>query len=88
VSLWHILLGAVGALVGLEAAISVVLLIISASMRRRRRPTTGFPYLHLSEVLAGPNQIKIFSYGRDVYDAMLSAIDVAEERIYIESFMW
>jgi cardiolipin synthase A/B len=88
VSLWHILLGAVGALVGLEAAISVVLLIVSASMRRRRRPTTGFPYLHQSEVQAGPNQLKIFSYGRDVYDAMLAAIDAAEERIYIESFIW
>ncbi|PWT77827.1 MAG: cardiolipin synthase B [Chloroflexi bacterium] len=88
VSLWHIALGAVGALVGLEAAISIVLLIISASWRRRLRPVAGFPYLDLPEVQAGPNRLTVFSYGRDLYDAMLAAIDAAKERIYIESFIW
>ncbi|MGO8946682.1 MAG: phospholipase D-like domain-containing protein [Ktedonobacterales bacterium] len=87
-SLWRILLGAIATLVGLEAAISAVLLLLRATRRRHRRPSTGFPYLRLPDVRVGPNQLKIFSYGRDLYDAMLGAIDAAQDRIYIESFIW
>ena len=36
----------------------------------------------------GRNQLKIFSYGRDLYESMLASIDSAHDRIYIESFIW
>jgi cardiolipin synthase len=87
VPFWRILLGGLGALFGLQALIITVLL-VSSSRRRRRSPDSGFPYLVLPEMPVGENQLKIFSYGQDLYDAMLSAIDGAKERIYIESFIW
>lgn len=31
---------------------------------------------------------QIYSYGRDLYDAMLDAIDGARESVYLESFLW
>ena len=86
--LWRILLGAIVTLVGLQATISAVLLLLSASRRRHRHHFKGFPYLRLPEIWVGSNQLKIFSYGRDLYDSMLGAIDAADDRIYIESFIW
>jgi cardiolipin synthase len=86
VPLMRIFFGAIGALVGLQATIAAVLMV--AAVRRHRSPAEGFPYLRLPEVRVGQNQLKLFSYGRDLYEAMLAAIDEAQERIYIESFIW
>jgi cardiolipin synthase len=30
----------------------------------------------------------LYSYGRDLYDAMLTAIDAAQESIYLETYIW
>jgi cardiolipin synthase len=87
VPFWRILFGGLGAIFGLQVLIIAVLL-ASASRRRQRSPVPGFPYLVQPEVSVGENQLKIFSYGYDLYEAMLSAIDEARERIYIESFIW
>jgi hypothetical protein len=35
----------------------------------------SFPHPHLGEVRVGTNRLQIYDYGRDLYDAMLAAID-------------
>jgi cardiolipin synthase A/B len=39
-------------------------------------------------VCVGTNRLQIYDYGRDLYDAMLAAIDAARESIYLETYIW
>ena len=75
-------------ILALQAIIIAVLSAIVGSARKRRRPVRGFPHLNLEEICLGRNELKVYSYGRDLFDAMLTAIDEAKESIYLETFIW
>ncbi|HEV2457270.1 MAG TPA: phospholipase D-like domain-containing protein [Ktedonobacterales bacterium] len=79
---------AVGGLLTLQAAIVTVLSVVVARQRKRRRLAEGFPHIHLHEVTVGENHLRVYDYGRDLYDAMIAAIEYAKECIYVESFIW
>ncbi len=83
----RLIAGAIASYIGLQAAVVAALLAI-ARQRRRRSPAEGFPYLRTHEVSLGENQLQVYSYGQDLYDAMLAAIDGATESIYFESYIW
>lgn len=83
--LWVMAAQVVGAVFALQAVVLGVLTIASA---RRRRGSEGFPYIEPSAVEVAGNQLQLYSYGQDLYDAMLAAIDAARETIFIESFIW
>lgn len=51
-------------------------------------PVPRFPHLHTPTVAVGANHLQIYTCGSALYDAMLTAIDGAQERIYLESFIW
>src|SRR5215467_7292902 len=74
-------------LVGLQAAVVAVLTVI-ARQRQLRAPPTGFPHLSLPEITVEDNQLQIYSYGRDLYEAMLEAIEGARDTIYMETYIW
>lgn len=76
-----------GAYVALQTATIIVL---SALSIRRKRALDGarFPITRLGPETVGPNTLRIYSYGSDLYDAMLAAIDSAKAFIFIESFIW
>src|SRR6266853_1134830 len=76
-----------GLMVVLEA-ITVIILQLVSVQRRQRRPEDGFPHPYLDEVRVGDNTLQIYDYGRDLYDAMLAAIDAAQESIYLETYIW
>jgi cardiolipin synthase len=80
-------MGALAGFVALQAAI-VATLVAIARQRQQRSPVKGFPYLQTREVELGENRLQIYSYGREVYEAMLAAIDGATESIYFESYIW
>jgi cardiolipin synthase A/B len=44
--------------------------------------------LHLGEVQVGKNALQLYRDGRELYDAMLAAIDGARESIYLECSLW
>jgi cardiolipin synthase A/B len=46
------------------------------------------PHLHLGEVQVGKNVLQLYSDGRELYAAMLAAIDGAGESIYLECSLW
>lgn len=69
--------------VGTVAAISAI-----AVWRKRRERPQGFPHETLPDVRLGENALRIFSFGQDLYDAMLAAIDEARETIYLETYIW
>jgi cardiolipin synthase len=70
----------------LQAAILIVLG-IAAWLQRRGQPQ-GFPHSHFPATRVGENDVQIYSYGRELYDAMLAAIDAAQETIFLETFIW
>ncbi len=89
-SLWRLLRllgGVAGSFLALQTAV-VATLVAIARQRRMRSPERGFPYLELHEESLGENQLQLYTYGQDLYDAMLEAIDSATESIYFETFIW
>jgi cardiolipin synthase A/B len=59
-----------------------------ASWRKRRERPQGFPHETLPPVSVGRNTLQVFSFGQDLFDDMLRAIDAAQESIYLETFLW
>lgn len=73
-------------MVALQGVVAAVLMMI-AWLRRRRQPQ-GFPHPTFAPVDVGATTVQLYSYGRDLYDAMLAAIDAAQESIYLETYLW
>jgi cardiolipin synthase A/B len=82
----RIVVRALGALVAVQGVIAVVLMSV-AWLRRRRQPQ-GFPHPTFPPVSVGDTTLQLYSYGRDLYDAMLAAVDAAQETIYLETYIW
>ncbi len=74
-------------IIAVEASVLAVLSVVAAQRRRRQR-SHRFPYPELEEVEVAGNRLQIYCYGQDLYDAMLEAIDAAQETIFIETFIW
>jgi cardiolipin synthase A/B len=66
----------------------VTSLLVMARARQRRLPPAGFPHLELPESELDGNRLQLYSYGQELYAAMLEAIDGARETIYLETFIW
>jgi len=86
-SIWRIILEITGLLITLQVIVVVILQVVSV-IRRQHRNQVGFPHLPLEEEQIGKNIVQIYDYGRDLYDAMFTAIDTAQECIYLETYIW
>jgi cardiolipin synthase len=85
-------------IVGIVAAAFAVMLVLQAitiaaltlvdRQRKRRSAPAAFPHRELPEVSLDGSSYQIYVYGRDLYDAMLAAIDEATDTIYMETFIW
>jgi len=67
---------------------AIVAVVSTIAWRKRRNQPQGFPHERLPGTTAGANRLQVYSYGRELFDAMLAAIDAAEESIYLETFIW
>jgi cardiolipin synthase len=76
-----------GALLVAQAIVLGIIGVI-AELRKRRAPPAGFPHDRrlISEV--DRNDMRVYTYGQDLYNAMLAAIDEAQETIFFETFIW
>src|SRR2546429_3827525 len=68
--------------------LSAVVLLVIAALGKRRKHEVSFPHDPFEEVQVGENVLRLYAYGRDLYDAMLEAIDAAQESIYLETYIW
>jgi cardiolipin synthase len=73
--------------VTLQVLTAAVLLVIAA-LGKRSKHEVRFPHDPFEEVQVGENSLQLYAYGRDLFDAMLEAIDVAQESIYLETYIW
>lgn len=68
--------------------LTVSILITISAIRDRNKKSREFPRIDLKEVQIGANRLQLYGYGQALYDAMLEAIDNAQESIYLETFIW
>src|SRR5437870_3217236 len=86
-SLLRLVRKAILGLLTLQALTAAVLLVIAA-LGKRRKHEVSFPHDPFEDVQVGENVLRLYTYGRDLYDAMLEAIDAAQESIYLETYIW
>jgi cardiolipin synthase A/B len=86
-SIMRTLLALTGVLAALQA-VTVIILQVVSEQRKRHRHEGSYPHPSLNEVDIGENRLRVYDYGRDLYDAMLTSIDAAQESAYLETFIW
>ena len=87
-SVRQILLRLLGIGIVLQIATVAILWAVSKLRARKSKAKASFTHLDLDPVQVGENTLQIYSYGRNLYDAMLAAIDEAQDCVYLESFIW
>jgi cardiolipin synthase len=75
------------ALLGLQVVLALVLTAVDSRRRRGRKPTP-FPRTPPAEVTIGEGTVTTYTFGQDLYDDMLAAIEGARHRILFESYIW
>ena len=83
----RILFWLVGALLTTQGVIIGVLSAI-AELRKRRALPAEFPHERRLVATVEANEVRIYTYGQAVYNAMLAAIDEAQDTIFFETFIW
>ena len=74
----------------LLAAQSLIIgiLVAASAIRKRRAPPASFPHERRLSAEVENNEVRVYTYGQDLYNAMLAAIDNARETIFLETFIW
>ncbi len=78
---------------GILALLAVQILVIGAlviiDVWRKRYHSQGlFPRTTSEPLWIGRSQVQLYTYGEDLYAAMLEAIRQARERVFFETFIW
>lgn len=60
---------------------------VEAVRRRNRRPYR-FPVAEPQALQAGQDEVTIYTFGRDLFEDMLTDIEQASQRVYLETFIW
>ncbi len=77
-------------LAGLATAQAGVIatLMIADRRRRRSRHHVSFPTAPPQTMPADETEVTVYTKGRDLYDAMIQAIDGAEHTVLLETYIW
>ena len=74
-------------LAGAQALVIGALLLIDLQ-RKRFRSQGRFPRTQPAPIVVAGSELQVFTYGRDLYAAMLTAIRQARHEILLETFIW
>jgi cardiolipin synthase len=83
----RVLVRALLVLFGLQVIVFGILVAIDA-WRKRYRSQGRFPRAEPRPLKIGHSIVEVYTYGEDLYAAMLHAIRQARERIFFETFIW
>ncbi|MEP7090106.1 MAG: phospholipase D-like domain-containing protein [Nocardioidaceae bacterium] len=72
---------------GLQVVLALVLTLVDSHRRRGKKPKP-FPTTPPAEVRIGEGTVTTYTFGQDLYDAMLAAIARAEHQVLFESYIW
>lgn len=73
--------------VGVQLALAVGMSLVDSYRRRGKKPG-AFPTTPPTEVSIGEGTVTTYTYGQDLYDAMLAAIEGAERQVLLETYIW
>ena len=68
-------------------ALAVVMTLVDAYRSRGRRPKP-FPAMRPRTTPVGDGEITTYTFGQDLYDDMVAAIDAAQRQILFETYLW
>jgi cardiolipin synthase len=72
---------------GLQVALAVALTLVDSYRRRGKKPKP-FRTRRPTPVEVGEGTLTSFTFGSDLYDAMLEAIGRAQHRVLLETYIW
>jgi cardiolipin synthase len=72
---------------GFQIALAVALSFVDSYRRRGKKPKP-FPVTPPRTVEVGEGTLTTYTYGRDLYDDMLAAIEGAQKQILFETYIW
>ena len=68
--------------------LTVAGLLVFDSQRRKDRPDKEFPHRHGGPVPVPGGDVRIYTFGENLFEDMLADIEAATERIYLETYIW
>ena len=74
-------------LLGVQLALAVGMSLVDSYRRRNKKPKP-FPTTPPREVSVGDGTITTYTYGQDLYDDMLAAIEGARRQVLLETYIW
>jgi cardiolipin synthase len=74
-------------IVGVQVALAIGMSVVDSYRRRGKRPRP-FPVSSPRGVPVGDGTLTTYTFGRDLYDAMLAAIDGAQRQVLFETYIW
>ncbi|WP_307816394.1 phospholipase D-like domain-containing protein [Nocardioides limicola] len=75
------------ALLGSQLALAIGLTLVDSYRRRGKKPRP-FPVTPPSPVQVGDGTVTTYTFGQDLYDDMLEAIENAEYQVLLETYIW
>lgn len=75
------------ALFGVQLAVAIALTLVDSYRRRNKKPKP-FPVTPPQTVAVGQGDVTTYTYGEDLYAAMLEAIRGAQKQILFETYIW
>ena len=75
------------ALLGIQLALAFGMSVVDSYRRRGKKPKP-FPTTPPRTVAIGEGSVTTYTYGRDLYEDMLEAIDGARKQILFETYIW
>jgi cardiolipin synthase len=72
---------------GIQVAVAVVMSLVDSYRRRSKKPQP-FPTVPPRTVEIGDGEVTTYTFGKDLYDDMIAAIDGAQHQVLFETYIW
>ena len=72
---------------GLQVVIAVTMSVVDSYRRRGKKPV-AFPVTAPTTVAVGDGTVTTYTFGRDLYDDMIAAIEGAKRQVLFETYIW
>jgi cardiolipin synthase len=69
-------------------ALAIVMTLVDSYRRRGKKRSVSFPSDPPATVPVGDGEVTTYTFGNDLFDAMLAAIDGARHQILLETYIW
>lgn len=72
---------------GIPVLVALAMSVVDSYRRRGKKPKP-FPTREAAEIPVGDGTVTTYSYGQDLYDDMIAAIEGAEHQVLLETYIW